>query len=323
MIKFDIILHYILLCYLFNNYGGGLKMKYKQWNQAPSVTGAARAMEAQGVHPLVASVLCARGLVTLEKAKQFLASDDTLLCSPYLMKDMDKAVERIRRALAEKETIAVYGDYDVDGITAACLLTQFLRCEGGTIIPYIPDRLEEGYGLNREAVDALRIQGVSLIITVDCGITAVEEAAYAKTMGVDVVITDHHECKNAIPDALAVVDPRQSECPYPFKSLAGVGVALKLVLATGGKGRQDELMDRYVDLAAIGTVADVMCLLGENRAIVRKGLKALKNTSRPGIKALLHEAGMDTKPITASTIGYMLAPRINAAGRMCCASLAA
>ena len=297
-------------------------MKYKQWNRAASAPQARAAMEAAGVPPLAALTLCARGLDTPEKASAFLDAGRGQLLDPFLMKDMDRAAARVRRALAAGEHIAVYGDYDVDGITSTCLLTDFLRREGGTVIPYIPDRMEEGYGLNREAVAALRGQGVGLIVTVDCGITAVEEAACAASLGVELVITDHHECKAALPAAAAVVDPRRADCPYPFKCLAGVGVALKLVLALGGPARQDELLARYADLAAIGTVADVMSLTGENRTIVRLGLEALRRTGRPGLRALLHEAGLDERPLTATAIGYTLAPRINASGRMGCASLA-
>ena len=297
-------------------------MKYKQWNRAASAPQARAAMEAAGVPPLAALTLCARGLDTPEKASAFLDAGRGQLLDPFLMKDMDRAAARVRRALAAGEHIAVYGDYDVDGITSTCLLTDFLRREGGTVIPYIPDRMEEGYGLNREAVAALRGQGVGLIVTVDCGITAVEEAACAASLGVELVITDHHECKAALPAAAAVVDPRRAGCPYPFKCLAGVGVALKLVLALGGPARRDELLERYADLAAIGTVADVMSLTGENRTIVRLGLEALRRTGRPGLRALLHEAGLDERPLTATAIGYTLAPRINASGRMGCASLA-
>ena len=297
-------------------------MKYKQWNRAASAPQARAAMEAAGVPPLAALTLCARGLDTPEKARAFLDAGRGQLLDPFLMKDMDRAAARVRRALAAGEHIAVYGDYDVDGITSTCLLTDFLRREGGTVIPYIPDRMEEGYGLNREAVAALRGQGVGLIVTVDCGITAVEEAACAASLGVELVITDHHESKAALPAAAAVVDPRRADCPYPFKCLAGVGVALKLVLALGGPARRDELLERYADLAAIGTVADVMSLTGENRTIVRLGLEALRRTGRPGLRALLHEAGLDERPLTATAIGYTLAPRINASGRMGCASLA-
>ena len=297
-------------------------MKYQEWRTAACDPAARRSMERAGVPPLAALTLCARGLDTVEKARSFLDAGRGQLLEPRLMKDMDAAAARVRRALEQGEQIAVYGDYDVDGITATCLLTDFLRSEGGEVVPYIPDRMEEGYGLNREAVAALHAQGVGLIITVDCGITAVEEAAYAAALGVDVVITDHHECKEALPAALAVVDPRRPDCPYPFKCLAGVGVALKLVLALGGPERREELLRKYADLAAIGTVADVMSLTGENRTIVRLGLAELRRTRRPGLKALLREAGLEEKPLTSTSVGYTLAPRINASGRMGCAALA-
>ena len=279
-------------------------------------------MEAAGIPPLAAAVLCARGLDTPEKAAAFLDASLDQLRDPMLMKDMDKAAARVARALADGEIIAVYGDYDVDGITSTCLLTDFLRSEGGQVIPYIPDRMEEGYGLNTDALDTLSREGVSLVVTVDCGITAVEEAGHARALGVDLVVTDHHECKADLPQAVAVVDPHRSDCPYPFKCLAGVGVALKLVLALGGPGRQQELLERYADLAAVGTVADVMSLTGENRTIVRLGLERLRHTVRPGLKALLREAGLEERPLTSGTIGYTLAPRINASGRMGCAALA-
>ena len=297
-------------------------MKYKQWNIFSGAPAVRRAMEADGVSPLAAMALCARGLDTPEKARAFLDAGRGRLADPFLMRDMDKATARVRLALDRGETVAVYGDYDVDGITSTCLLTHFLRREGGTVIPYIPDRLEEGYGVNREALAALRERGVSLVVTVDCGITAVEEAACAAGLGMDLVITDHHECKEVLPAAAAVVDPRRSDCPYPFKSLAGVGVALKLALALGGPDREGELLERYADLAAVGTVADVMSLTGENRTIVRLGLDALARTERPGLRALLREAGMEEKPLTAMAVGYTLAPRINASGRMGCAGLA-
>ena len=285
-------------------------MKYKQWNRAACPPGGRRAMEAAGIPPLAAMVLCARGLDTPEKAEGFLDAGLGQLRDPLLMKDMDKAAARVARALEAGETIAVYGDYDVDGITSTCLLTDFLRSEGGQVIPYIPDRMEEGYGLNTDALDTLQREGVSLVVTVDCGITAVEEADHARALGVDLVITDHHECKSRLPQAEAVVDPHRSDCPYPFKCLVG------------GPARQRELLERYADLAAVGTVADVMSLTGENRTIVRLGLEGLRRTRRPGLKALLREAGLEERPLTSGTIGYTLAPRINASGRMGRAALA-
>jgi len=266
-------------------------------------------------------VLAARGVSDPEEARRFLYEEEPL-CDPMLMKDMDRAVARLRKALEAGEKVAVYGDYDVDGITATCLLTDFLRGEGGNVIPYIPNRLEEGYGLNRGAVEQLAKEGVTLVVTVDCGITAVEETEYAKTLGLDVIITDHHECKETLPDAAAVVDPHREDCSYPFRYLAGVGVALKVCMALAGGDRAEELLGRFADLAALGTVADVMRLTGENRTIVRRGLSALPDTPRPGLKALLREVGSEGKALSSISVGYTLAPRINAAGRMGCSQVA-
>ena len=269
-------------------------MKYQQWNIAQRSQEAYKAMERQGVPTLVAATLCARGMTDLAEAKGLLSSGEDQLQDPFLMKDMDLATARIGRALRNGEKIAVYGDYDVDGITSTCLLTHYLRAQGGDVCYYIPNRLSEGYGLNREAVDALHAAGVTLIVTVDCGITAVEEVAYASGLGIDVIITDHHECKEEIPAAVAVVDPHRPDCPYPFKALAGVGVALKVALALTPPAERPAVLERYADLAAVGTVADVMCLTGENRALVRRGLDVLSRTQRPGMKALIRKYRNDT-----------------------------
>jgi len=291
-------------------------MRYQNWRTArPNPEGRA-ALEREGVHPLVAAVLSARGLCSIEQARGFLMAGDDLLEDGRQMKDMDRAVARVRLALDRGETMAVYGDYDVDGITATCLLTEFLAGLGGRVIPYIPDRLEEGYGLNTEAVAALAARGVTLIITVDCGITAMDEVARAGELGVDVVVTDHHECKALLPAAAAVVDPHRPDCPYPFKGLAGVGVALKLAMTLAGPERELEVLDEFCDLAAIGTVADVMPMVGENRTIVQRGLRALENPKRMGLAMLVREGGMENRPLNSVSIGYALAPRINAAGRM-------
>ena len=293
-------------------------MKYDRWNLRPSGPAGSRAeLERAGLPPLCAAVLCARGVDTAPAASAFLAHGPDLLHDPFLLQDMEKAVERISRAIREQETLAVYGDYDVDGITATCLLTQFLRTLGGQVVSYIPDRTEEGYGLNNHAIDALARQGVTLIVTVDCGITAAQEVEYARALGVDVVITDHHQCKEVLPQAVAVVDPRRPDCSYPFPDLAGVGVALKLALALTAPDQRSQVLLDYGELAAIGTVADVMLLQGENRALVHLGLKRLADCSRPGLQALLREAGCPRGQVpTTVTIGYGLAPRINAAGRM-------
>lgn len=293
-------------------------MKYDRWNLRPPGPAGSRAeLERAGLPPLCAAVLCARGVDTAPAASAFLAHGPDLLHDPFLLQDMEKAVERISRAIREQETLAVYGDYDVDGITATCLLTQFLRTLGGQVVSYIPDRTEEGYGLNNHAIDALARQGVTLIVTVDCGITAAQEVEYARALGVDVVITDHHQCKEVLPQAVAVVDPRRPDCSYPFPDLAGVGVALKLALALTAPAQRPQVLLDYGELAAIGTVADVMLLQGENRALVHLGLERLAYTSRPGLQALLREAGCPRGQVpTTVTIGYGLAPRINAAGRM-------
>lgn len=298
-------------------------MKYQQWNIAQGSQQDRRAMERLGVPTLVAATLCARGMTDLDEAKSLLSSTVDQIQDPFLMKDMDLAVARIGRALRNGEKIAVYGDYDVDGITSTCLLTHYLRGQGGQVCYYIPNRLSEGYGVNCQAVEQLAQEGVKLIITVDCGITAVEEVAYAASLGVDTIITDHHECKEEIPAAVAVVDPHRKDCPYPFKDLAGVGVALKLVMALGGEKRALSLFQEYADLAAVGTVADVMKLLGENRTIVRVGLNHLKRTRRRGLYALMVEAGTLSRAINSTTVGYCLSPRINAAGRMGQAATAA
>ena len=296
-------------------------MRYRQWNeQCPCHEGEA-ALVAGGIPALCAKVLSARGMTDPDEARRFLY-EEAPLRDPMDMADMDKAVRRLKRAVEAGETIAVYGDYDVDGITATCLMTDFLRGEGASVLPYIPNRLEEGYGLNRGAVEKLKDQGARVIVTVDCGITAVEETDQAKDMGLDVIITDHHECKETLPQAVAVVDPHRGDDKYGFKSLAGVGVALKTCMALAGPERTGELLERYADLAALGTVADVMALVDENRTIVRRGLAALPHTGRPGLKALLRESGAEGKVISSVLLGYTLAPRLNAAGRMGCSQVA-
>ncbi len=296
-------------------------MNYSKWKIAERPADIPAALLESGYPPLLAALLSIRGIATAEQAKQFLSGGAECLLDPMLMKDMDKAVQRIKAAFAAGETLAVYGDYDVDGITATCLLTDWIRSKGLDCHPYIPDRIEEGYGLNCAAIDTLKNKGVSLIISVDCGITAAAEAEYARQIGVDLIITDHHECRElTLPDAVAVIDPKQEGCGYPNKDLAGVGVALKLICAVEGKGA--EIIRNYADLAAIGTVADVVPLTGENRYIVRMGLGMIEQSSRPGIEALIRESGVADKKISSSTIGFTLAPRLNAAGRLGCVSVA-
>ncbi len=279
-------------------------MRYDSWETA-SPGGACPA----GVPALVGRVLAARGITGEEEAREFLRTDPGLLHDPMELKDLPAAVARLEQALDRGETIAVYGDYDVDGVTSTCLLYDFFRRRGGKVLWYIPRRLEDGYGLNCRGLDALKEQGAQVVVTVDCGITAVDEVEYARSLGMEVIITDHHACKDALPAAVAVVDPHRPDCPYPFKGLAGVGVAMKLAMAMGCP------LEEYVGLAALGTVADVMPLVDENRAIVAQGLRRLNATDRPGIQALLEAAGADER-VTAVTLGYALAPRLNAAGRL-------
>lgn len=298
-------------------------MKFKKWKIGTPEEQDVALLRSAGYSYLLSMVLAARGVTTAEDAAECLERERSLSIPPMRMKDMDKAVARIQRAIADGETIAVFGDYDVDGITSTVLLMDYLKSCGAKCLRYIPRRIEDGYGLSKDAIRGLHDRGATLMVTVDCGITGNEEVDYAASLGMDVVVTDHHECKEELPAAVAVVDPHRSDCPYPFKHLAGVGVALKLVLALGGQNREDALFARYCTLAAIGTVADVMRMEGENRTIVSCGLEALPHTDFVGIHALLKEAGLLGKPITSIQIGFVLSPRINAAGRMGAADLAA
>ena len=274
-----------------------------------------RDFQTAGFTTLLSAILRARGADTPEKAKLYLKRDSSLLFDPTLLTDMDKAVSRIEVAVAAKQKIAVYGDYDVDGISSACLVYDYLLSRGLESEVYIPDRLDEGYGINKKAIETLHSRNIDLIITVDCGITAISEVAYAKSLGMDMIITDHHECPQTLPDAVAVVNPKRPDSQYPFEELAGVGVAFKLVCAL--EKDPEASLARYADLVAVGTVADVMPLVGENRFLVFAGMEKLKKDPLPGFAALLDEAGASKKPLTAATIGFTLAPRINAAGRLC------
>ena len=291
-------------------------MKFQQWHIHASDEGAVRALMEAGYPYLISTVLAPRGVSAPEEAESLLHCGERLTLDPLLMRDMDKAVARIRAAVARGEKIAVFGDYDVDGITATCLMTDALRRAGADVTYYIPHRLDDGYGLNTPALEKLRAEGAALVVTVDCGITGVAEADFARDIGLDLVITDHHECREALPQAAAVVDPHRPDCPYPFKNLAGVGVALKLAMALAGPEGAEDAFRRYCTLAAIGTVADVMSMTGENRTIVHCGLQALPQSPCIGLHALLRQAGLEGKAVTSTSIGFVLSPRINAAGRM-------
>ena len=288
-------------------------MKYGIWKVSQLEAGAVNALVGSGYAPLAAMVLASRGIGDDRQARAYLDCNAPLL-DPFLMTDMDKAAGRVGLAMSRGEKIAVFGDYDVDGITATCLLTDFLRRHGADVVSYIPGRLEEGYGLNPIAIHQLHAEGVKLIVTVDCGITAVSEAELCKRLGIDLVITDHHECKQTLPAAAAVVDPHRCDGGYPHKNLSGVGVAFKLASALCGS--QETVLEEYADMVCLGTVADVMPLQGENRVFVARGLESLAHTKRPGIAALMAECGCAPETVSASSIGFMLAPRINAAGRM-------
>ena len=290
-----------------------IDVKYGVWNVGEGAQSAVNALAEGGYAPLAAMVLAARGIQTPAQAEAVLGFD-TPLPDPFSLTDMAAAAGRVGLAMTRGEKIAIFGDYDVDGITATCLLTHFLRRHGADCVPYIPGRLEEGYGLNETALRQLACEGVKLVVTVDCGITAVEETALAKQLGMDVVITDHHECKENLPGAVAVVDPHRPDGGYQGGSLSGVGVAFKLVCALSGDPA--EMLQEYADMVCLGTVADVIPLVGENRIYVKKGLEALNSHPRPGLAALMAQCGCESGSVTASTIGYMLAPRINAAGRM-------
>ncbi len=268
------------------------------------------------ISSLVAAVILNRGIQEPEEISMFLEKDIAKVYDPFLMKDMTKAVQRIKKAICEQEKMTVYGDYDVDGVTSTAILVKYLDGCGAHVDYYIPDRMDEGYGVNKQALQRLYENGTKLVITVDAGITAVEEVEFAKGLGLDFIITDHHECKEEIPKAYAIVNPKQQDCPYPFKELAGVGVVFKLIQGLAGKAQLGKVINDYCDIVCLGTVADVVPLLGENRLIVDHGLKLMKNTDHLGLKALVKVSGLDNAKIGTGAVGFMIAPRINAAGRI-------
>lgn len=289
-------------------------MPLRRWVFAGDRSGAAAPGNiAAPTAALPQRILTARGLGESERAA-FLAGEEEL-CDPFLMRDMEKAVLLVERVMEAGQLIAVYGDYDCDGITATALLYRYLEERGAKVAYYIPDRVDEGYGLNREACRALYQSGVSLVITVDNGISAYEEITYLRELGIAVLLTDHHQPPERLPDADALLNPHCEE-NYPFSELSGVGVALKLVCALEGDMDCRETLARYGDLCCVGTVADVVPLTGENRTIVRQGLACLQQSENVGLCALLAAAGLADKTLDSSSISYGLAPRINAASRM-------
>jgi len=286
-----------------------------RWNLQPPVP-RQYLVNNSSIPPLIVQLLFNRGLKEPAQLASFLAADQNLCSSPLLLPDMHKAVARIYQALLSGEPIAIYGDYDADGITATALLVQGLSTLGGTVIPYIPHRLTEGYGLKTMALENLHQQGIGLVVTVDCGITSLSEVKRARRMGLDIVITDHHTPLPEIPPAVAIVNPKMSSSTYPFTELTGAGVAFKLLQALyQSVGRGDQL-EELVDLAALGTVADMSPLLGENRYLVKEGLMMMNYKPRLGISALIDQAGLSGRNLDAESISWMIAPRLNAAGRL-------
>ncbi len=288
-------------------------MALKSWRMKISDAGSKENFYEPGLPEMVLSALRARGICDEDRAREFL-NDSAELYDPFELKDMDKAVNRINEAVENGEAIAVYGDYDCDGITSTAVLYTYLESMGADVCYYIPER-SMGYGLNNGAIDVLADRGVSLIITVDNGISAIAESEYLKDIGIDLIVTDHHQPGEALPYACAVVDPHRRDCAGRFKDLCGAGVALKLVAALEG-GDYFTAMDYYADLVAIGTVADVVPLVSENRTIVQNGVGMLSMTENVGLNALIAAAGLSGKEIKSENIAYGLAPRLNAAGRM-------
>jgi single-stranded-DNA-specific exonuclease len=273
--------------------------------------------EILNVPPIISRILLRRGVDSLEKAKMFFRSSLDQLNDPFLMKDMDKAVERLRRAVLSDENILIYGDYDVDGITSISFLYLILREIGAKVHYYIPDRQLEGYGLSQKGIDYARQLGTGLIVTVDCGITGHKEINYARSLGMDLIVSDHHEPSRELPDAAAVLDPKRSDCNYPFKQLAGVGVTYKLAQGLLQRMNIDQsILEKYIELVAIGTSADIVPLVDENRIFVKHGLARLNETENIGLAALINAANLRNREIGTGQIVFILAPRINAVGRM-------
>lgn len=297
--------------------------KTKNWCFRPWDIQLASQLEKElGVMPLTARLLSSRGLLTPQEAQAYLNPHPDQLHDPFLMKDMERAVERIIHALNHKEPMVIYADYDADGTTGTAVLLMVLENLGARPSFYIPHRVKEGYGLNGEAIRKIAAEGTKLLITVDCGITSLQEVALAKSLGMEVVITDHHLPQGPLPGAHAIINPIQEGCPYPFKGLAGVGVAWKLAqalrkaLRTQSRLSLEQEGDDYLDLLALGTIADIVPLVGENRVIVKLGLKRLSEGKRPGIAALKEVAGIKDQEVTAGQVGFLLGPRLNASGRL-------
>lgn len=292
-------------------------MILRKWEVRPlDKERAAAFAQTYGVPFFLAMLMNIRGLDDAAHLREFLGEGEPL-SDPFLLKDMDKAAARITRAVDNMEKIAVYGDYDADGVTSTAMLYSYLETRGADVIFYIPQREGEGYGMNIGAVEYLKEQGVSLIVTVDNGISSVQEVARANELGIDVVVTDHHRPQEILPDAVAVVDAYRPDDTSPYKHFSGVGIAFKLLMALeDGAGDVEDLLEAYSDLAAIGTIGDIVPLTGENRTLIRAGLERLSRSDRPGVQALLENAGIAGKALTSTNVAFTLVPRINATGRM-------
>ena len=292
-------------------------MILRKWEVRPlDKERAAAFAQTYGVPFFLAMLMNIRGLDDAAHLREFLGEGEPL-SDPFLLKDMDKAAARITHAVDNMEKIAVYGDYDADGVTSTAMLYSYLETRGADVIFYIPQREGEGYGMNMGAVEYLKEQGVSLIVTVDNGISSVQEVARANELGIDVVVTDHHRPQEILPDAVAVVDAYRPDDTSPYKHFSGVGIAFKLLMALeDGAGDVEDLLEAYSDLAAIGTIGDIVPLTGENRTLIRAGLERLSQSDRPGVQALLENAGVAGKALTSTNVAFTLVPRINATGRM-------
>ncbi len=268
------------------------------------------------INRILVKLLVQRGITTFEEAKNFFRPSMDHLHDPFLMKDMDKAIDRIEEAITNKEKIMVYGDYDVDGTTAVSLVYTFLRTLTGEVTHYIPDRYKEGYGISNLGIEFAKENGYSLIIALDCGIKSVDKVAYANELGVDFIICDHHRPGNELPAAVAILDPKRNDCPYPYKELSGCGIGFKLIQAFAQKNQMPfSQLEQYLDLVAISIAADIVPITGENRTLAYFGLQRLNRDPRPGIKAILELGGIK-KELTVSDVVFSIAPRINAAGRI-------
>lgn len=290
-------------------------MSRSRWNILPTVPDE-YVFNSAGYSLLISQLLYNRGLTESSHLESFIAADESLTGDPFLMPDMHYAVSRIYQALLSGESIAVYGDFDTDGITATALIVQALSLLDANVIPYIPHRLTEGYGLKTAALEKLQQQGISLVITVDCGITALNEVKRAKKKGLDIIITDHHTPLDIVPPANAIVNPRLPGSEYPFQEFSGVGVALKLLQALFKSMGKEKQLDTLMDLVALGTVADMMPVLGENRYLVKRGLEIINTSPRLGISEMMNQMKLSQSGIDTESISWVIAPRLNAAGRL-------